>query len=53
MNKAYIKEKQNRSFLENYKKSISKMTKPALDTEWDKVRKELNPNCKIVLKANE
>lgn len=47
MNISHIREQQKKALIDSYKKQISKLTKPALNTEWDKVRQELNPNCKV------
>lgn len=33
-------------FMEDYRRSISKMTRTELIVEWEMVRKRLNPNCK-------
>ena len=42
-----IRERQKRAYIENYKKHISKLTKPELIIEWNNVRQKLNPDCKM------
>lgn len=52
MKTPYMRERQKRAFLDQYQKKISRLTKPELSAEWDRVRQELNSNCRLAANGN-
>lgn len=47
MQMALIKKRHREEILKKYTVTIAGMSKEVLKSEWDKVRKELNPNCEV------